>query len=298
MLDRYTYADAIPSGTTKKVVWGSETSAGDSPSGHAPIQITPWQRAEIERGDAAFDQAKRARRAGRVDVEAMKILSPSSFEGAPDEEHEAIAGNLQKSAGALRFTAHSRAINDAPPEHNAKIQHIVQLASQRRGKGGVVFAHSRAAVEHTCKALEAAGHKVALITGSSSADDKAAARTAFDRGEVDIVLCSDAGATGANLQGRGEWLANLDLPLTQKTLEQRNARIDRLGQKKPIELHNLMSDAQHDKDNYQRLERKRALGALFQGEHEDLDDTGLGRHLVLAGLGRPAPEPDAQGGLF
>ena len=99
-------------------------------------------------------------------------------------------------------------------------------------------------------------------------------------------------------QGPGKWLAQVDLPLTAKTHEQRNARIDRLGQKDPIELHNLISDSQYDKDNYQRLERKRALGALFQGEHEDLDDTGLGRHLVLAGLGRPALEPEAQGGLF
>lgn len=71
-----------------------------------------------------------------------------------------------------------------------------------------------------------------------------------------------------------------------------------LIERRLIELHSLMNDIQHDKDNYQRLERKRALGALFQGEHEDLDDTGLGRHLVLAGLGRPAPEPEAQGGLF
>lgn len=297
LTDRYIYHDVVPAQTTKSIVWGDPGKDGDTPSGHAPIALTPWQQDAIGRVDAAFQKARRARREGRVDVDAMRTLSPNSFEDAPDEEHEGIAKRLMNSLGTLKHAAHERVVNAAPPQHNAKLQHLVTLANERRGKGGVVFAHSRATVDMTKEALERAGHRVAVLTGSDNARDKARIRQALDRGAVDIVVASDAGSTGANFQGRGEWLVNMDLPMTQKTLEQRNARIDRLGQKRAIELHHLTSDTDFDRDNYSRLERKRSLGELFQGESEMMDDTGIAKYLNLARANRP-PEADPNQGLL
>lgn len=300
LIDQHTYSDAVPSGATKRVVWGQDGSTGDTASGHSAITLTPWQQGEMKRVDDAYHAAKKARVNGGADIEALKVLSPNSFEGVPEDQHETIAKNLSNTLATLRYGAHSRVINDAPAEHNAKVQQILALAHAKRGKGGVVFAHSKKAVEEITRALTAAGHKVGTITGASSSDDKGKVRQSFDQKNIDIVVCSDAGAVGANLQKRGEWLVNHDLPMTAKTHEQRNARIDRLGQQKPIELHNLISDTEHDRANYERLERKRTLGAIFQGQHESLDDTGLGRALVLAGLGKQAKNPreEEQGSLF
>ncbi|GEM48712.1 helicase-related protein [Deinococcus cellulosilyticus] len=286
LIDQHTYSDAVPSGTTRKVVWGQDGTQGDTASGHQAIELTPWQKAELQRVDEAYHAAHKARARGESDIEALKVLSPNSFDHVPEDQHHTIAKNLNNSLATLRYGAQARTINDAPAEHNAKIQQIVQLAHARRGKGGVVFAHSKKAVEEITRALKDTGHVVGTITGASSSDDKGKVRQAFDDKRIDIVVCSDAGAVGANLQKRGEWLVNHDLPMTAKTHEQRNARIDRLGQEKPIELHNLISNTDHDRTNYERLERKRALGAIFQGQHESLDDTGLGRALVLAGLTR------------
>ena len=99
------------------------------------------------------------------------------------------------------------------------------------------------------------------------------------------MVASDAGATGANLQKRGEWLVHYDIPMTWKTYEQRTARIDRLGQTKPIEVHTLMTDTEHDRENWRRIKEKRLLGDIFHGPYEHMDDRGLALLLRLTGKG-------------
>ena len=302
LMSRYAYVDVVPSGASRTITWGAQDGGGrESPSGHQRIALSPHQRTTLSHVQGAYENARRARQNGGVDVDALKVLSPRSFEGRSPERQQEVAKRLNGALGALRHAAENRAVNETPIEHNPKAQHILKLADGNRGKGGVVFAHNRASVRLLERGLTEAGHKVAVITGSDNAQDKARARERFKRGEVDILVASDAAATGANFQHRGEWLVNYDLPLTYKTLEQRNARIDRLGQTRHINLHHLITDADHDQDNYERLERKRTLGSILQGEHESLDDTGISKYLNLAREGRPPAAPEAaeqQGGMF
>lgn len=278
LMDQYAYIDAVKADVKKSITWGKR-----DPDGNArPIPLTPHQQVAYQQVHDAFNRASRAQRDGLIDVEACKTLSPKSFEGAEEEEHQRIASSLQAALGTAKFSALNRVVNEFPAEHNAKVQHVLQLTGERRGKGGVIFARNKASIQMLKAELEKQGHKVGIINGESSTDEKGRVRKQFDSGDVDIVLCSDAGATGANLQHRGEYLINYDLPLTQKTLEQRNARIDRLGQKRPIELHHLQTDTQVDQDNYKRLHRKRLLGEILQGEFRSLEDTGLASYLHLA----------------
>ena len=95
------------------------------------------------------------------------------------------------------------------------------------------------------------------------------------------MILSDAGAVGMNLQ-RGRWLANYDVPLTHKTLAQRNARIDRIGQKNDVEIHNLVTDSKFDADAVKRVKRKELLQDIFESDWETLDDSGLAKHIALA----------------
>ena len=82
--------------------------------------------------------------------------------------------------------------------------HAVELVKQREGKQGVIFARNRDSVEQYRKALEAAGKRVVTITGSDSAKDKDAKRRLFNpesgEAQADILIASDAGAVGMNLQ--------------------------------------------------------------------------------------------------
>lgn len=283
--ERYTYHDAVPSGTKKKEVWGDERAPGPSPTGHALIPLHPQQLRRVEEVERAYRRARQARARGGVDLEALRTLSPESFAGVPEERHLEVAQGLNRSLGVLRHAAIARAIDEAPAEGNAKVAHLLELAEARRGRGGVVFATRRKAVEEIARALERAGHRVAVLHGGHSAEEKARIRQRFDRGEVDILVLSDAGATGANLQGRGEWLVHYDIPMTWKTFEQRTARIDRLGQRKPIEVHTLMTDTDHDRAAYRRIREKRLLGEIWHGPYEHMDDRGLALQLRLAGRG-------------
>jgi len=53
------------------------------------------------------------------------------------------------------------------------------------------------------------------------------------RGEIDVLLCTDAAGEGLNLQSCG-MLVNYDLPWNPMRVEQRIGRIDRIGQKHPV----------------------------------------------------------------
>lgn len=280
LMDSYSYVDSVRPEISRTVTWGRRDEQGNA----APIPLTPKQQEAYQGVLSAFQRASKAKREGRVDVEACKTLSPNSFADADPAEHERIAAGLMNAIGTLKHSALGRVVNEFPAEHNAKVQHVLEMAQQRKseGKGGVVFARNRASVAMLKEELEKKGLKVGVIDGSTSTEGKGQVRNSFDRGEVDVVVCSDAGATGANLQKRGQWLVNYDLPLTQKTLEQRGARIDRLGQDKHIELHHLQTDTPYDSDNVKRLAHKRELGEILQGEFRSMDDRGIAGYLHRA----------------
>jgi hypothetical protein len=54
----------------------------------------------------------------------------------------------------------------------------------------------------------------------------------FLRGEIDVLVCTDAAAEGLNLQ-TADLLINFDLPWNPMKVEQRIGRIDRIGQRHP-----------------------------------------------------------------
>lgn len=60
--------------------------------------------------------------------------------------------------------------------------------------------------------------------------DREDVKKRFLRGEIDVLLCTDAAAEGLNLQ-TADLLINYDLPWNPMKVEQRVGRIDRIGQK-------------------------------------------------------------------
>lgn len=269
---------------------------------------------EAEKGrlaelDAAAGRARIARMKGEADVEALRTLAPGAFEGVDAAQHEDVARELNRSIGVLRNTAAMQAI-DGP----AKVDRLAQLAHERRGKPGVVFAHSLARVGQIAERLAADGHRVVVLTGGDSSKEKEAKKRRFTGGEADIIVCSDAGAVGANLQ-RGQWLAQFDTPQTAMLHAQRRGRINRIGQKNNIELLDLIADHPEEERARKRLNDKYELRQIMSSPLEGLDDRGLAGFInrVRAGEAEegaklfeatpeeenaPPPEPDEQRALF
>jgi hypothetical protein len=69
--------------------------------------------------------------------------------------------------------------------------------------------------------------------------DREEVKERFLRGQIDVLVCTDAAAEGLNLQ-TADWLINFDLGWNPMKVEQRIGRIDRIGQKhKDIYILNL-----------------------------------------------------------
>lgn len=246
------------------------------------IQVEPSeaQSKALSDLDKNIGKVRMARMEGKTDIEAMKAISPSQFKNAPESEHEAIAKELSGSLGIIKGSA-VRSILDSSPD-SAKIDALSTIAMERKGKPGVVFAHSLEAVENIKARLEKDGHRVMTLTGADSSEDKAAKIRGFspDSGDSthDIMVASDAGATGANLQ-HGQWLTQFDSPMTSMTHAQRNGRIHRIGQKNDVELMDLVANHPSERKARERLKTKYELRELMSSSMDGLDDTGLASFL-------------------
>lgn len=232
-----------------------------------------------------------AKMTGKVDVAMAKAFAPAMFEGVPEADFGDIAQKVADSVGIMKQTAIRRVLDTHPAA--GKLSKVSELAKARKGQQGVVFAHSLEAVENIKKRLEADGHRVVTLSGKDSSKDKAAKIQAFnpDKGDAnaDIIICSDAGATGANLQS-GRWLVQYDTPMTAMTHAQRNGRINRIGQKNNVELIDLVADHSHDRKAQARLSQKYQLRDLMTSPLDSIDDTGLGYYLKQQGIGAAKPQ--------
>lgn len=87
--------------------------------------------------------------------------------------------------------------------------------------------------------------------------------------ESRVFLSTDAGSTGLNLQVAST-LINMDLPWNPAVLEQRIARIFRLGQEKPVQIINLVSKSSIEEGMINKLRFKKSM---FEGVLDGGADT-------------------------
>ena len=273
------------------------------------VKLSEEQHAELKGLSEAAAAGRLARINGTVDVAAMKRLSPGSFAGVDPSRHEEVAGKLQQSIGVVYDTARHHAINGG-----AKTEALAKLAHERRGKPGVVFVHNIDRAHEIAARLAKEGHRVATMTGANTGKEKDAIKSAFKAGKHDILVSSDAGAVGANLQ-TGQWLAQYDTPQTAMLHAQRNGRIHRMGQKNDVELLDLVADHPVERKARTRLATKYDLRDVMTSPLEGLDDRGVAGYLNRARAGtleagqplhvpvpgndeEPEGPPDDQGNMF
>lgn len=266
-----------------RFAYTAEVDPGLTPNHHQE-QLKP-SAAEASRAKEiaeAYARVSDATRRGEVDTDAARQLAPHAFEGvfegeAGERAIQEIAETVHKAAAPFRDHALNHAFNI---QEGAKVSRIRELAKQYKADGrpgGVVFARNHGSVDAIQKALEADGHRVITLTGKDSTKAKDEKRERFNGGKADIIVLSDAGATGANLQHRATWLVHHDQPQTYRTWKQRTARIVRHGQgHQSPDIHSLAVEHEWEDRNRDRLERKKALHEMvFDGQDEIHDDSGL-----------------------
>ena len=108
------------------------------------------------------------------------------------------------------------------------------------GEQAVVFTEYADTADWLVGALEAAGFTARRYYGRDSHAVRNEIRDAFARGDFQLLVSTDAGNEGIDLQ-TAHVLVNWDIPWSLVRLEQRMGRIHRIGQTRDVELYNLIA---------------------------------------------------------
>ncbi len=89
-----------------------------------------------------------------------------------------------------------------------------------------------------------------------------------------LFLSTNAGSTGLNLQAANT-VINVDLPWNPAVLEQRIARVHRMGQKQPVEAYLLVTEETIEENLLATLSAKRDLALAALDAESDVDEVSL-----------------------
>src|SRR3979409_1368673 len=125
----------------------------------------------------------------------------------------------------------------------------------------VVFSEWARAHDNGIRRLEARGMGYVSFHGGVPSDKRPALVERFrDDPTCRVFLSTDAGSTGLNLQ-HASTLVNMDLPWNPAVLEQRIARIHRMGQRTPVQIVNFVAKGTIEEGMLSALAFKRSLSA-------------------------------------
>ena len=177
-----------------------------------------------------------------------------------DQDQRRLTCALQN----MRMSCNSTFLLDQETDHGVKADELAALLDglfiQAEAKA-VVFSQWTRTHEIVIRRLEARGIGYVSFHGGVPSEKRPALVERFrDDPECRVFLSTDAGSTGLNLQ-HASTLVNMDLPWNPAVLEQRIARIHRMGQKSPVQIVNYVSKGTIEEGMLSVLSFKRSLSA-------------------------------------
>jgi len=155
-----------------------------------------------------------------------------------------------------------------------ELRQLVRQLVADQGRKVVVFSQWRRMLHLAHWAvgdvLAGAGARAGYFTGGE--DPRRRARNVEEFHEAPdfrVLFATDAGGVGLNLQRAANGVINLELPWNPAVLEQRIARIHRIGQESPIDVYNLVSERGIESRIADLVGSKRAF---FQGLFDGASD--------------------------
>ena len=146
----------------------------------------------------------------------------------------------------------------------AKEAALMRLLAQNPVEKKLVFVHQRDTLHHLAEALRRRAMSFATFSGDMTGPQKDAAVAAF-RDSVPILLCTESGGEGRNLQFCNT-LINFDIPWNPMAIEQRIGRIDRIGQTREVFVFNLVTAGTIEDSVLRILDEKINMFELVVGE--------------------------------
>jgi superfamily II DNA/RNA helicase len=135
----------------------------------------------------------------------------------------------------------------------------------------VVFSQWETMIFEAAQVLDALGVGYTVLHGGLPGKER---KEALERFKTDaacrVFLSTDAGGTGLNLQV-ADTVVNLELPWNPAILEQRIARVHRMGQSRPVCVVNMVTRGTIEEKVLRTLEAKQGLFAgFFESEADEI----------------------------
>jgi hypothetical protein len=164
----------------------------------------------------------------------------------------------------MRMSCNSTYLLDQETDHGVKADELAalfdELLAEPEAKA-VVFSQWTRTHDIVIRRLEARGLGYVSFHGGVPSEKRPALVERFREDPAcRVFLSTDAGSTGLNLQ-HASILVNMDLPWNPAILEQRIARIHRMGQARPVQVINFVAKGTIEEGMLSVLAFKRSLSA-------------------------------------
>ena len=183
----------------------------------------------------------------------------------------------------MRMLCDSTYILDQKTRNDTKVDEVMNIIAslmETEGEKVVVFSQWERMTRLIAKELKKREIGFEYLHGAIPSSDRGKLITNFcDNPDSRVFLSTDAGSTGLNLQVAST-IVNIDLPWNPAVLEQRIARIYRLGQQRNVQVINLVAAGTIEE---QMLDKLRFKSAMFEGVLDNGQDAifiGEGSKLI------------------
>jgi SNF2 family DNA or RNA helicase len=205
----------------------------------------------------------------------------------------------------MRLVCDSTFLFDKQTNVSPKLDEFAEVVEDLMSSGGhkaVVFSQWETMLHKAAEVLDRLGVGYALLHGGMQGKERRAVLEQFKDEGCRVFLSTDAGGVGLNLQ-LADTVINLELPWNPAVLEQRIARVHRMGQSRPVRVVNFVTLGSIEERVLKAIETKRSLfGSVFDGDSDAVDFAALGTQSFLDGVREvvgvekpaavPAPEPE------
>lgn len=201
----------------------------------------------------------------------------------------------------LRMLCDSTFLLDQQTKVSPKLDELEELLRELLFSGPhkvVIFSQWEIMLRLAAEVVEKLGVGLAVLHGGIPGKERRGLLERFrDDADCRVFLSTDAGGTGLNLQA-ADTVINLEVPWNPAVLEQRIARVHRMGQHRPVQVFNLVMRDSIEERVLRTLAVKRSLFAeIFTGTNEEVIFAALGQQAFLetvrelVGEAKPAETP-------
>ena len=225
------------------------------------LQLTPAAADAAEKTADEPSQRAKPRAVSRMALLALQMALGSSGRAAAGTLANMAMNDRLESGLRERLTQLSAAAEKLPP--GSKVERLLELLRATSDKM-VIFTQFRATQSLLAERLAGEGYPVTVFHGGLSRLEKEAAIREF-RGPARILLCTEAGSEGRNLQF-AHVICNFDLPWNPMKIEQRIGRLSRIGQSHDVLVYNLVAAGTVEAAVLHLLDAKLSMFELVIGE--------------------------------